>query len=282
MGYGETQERMKAFDMDLESYRNERGSHRKLMAISSLPGDESGLRAYATELGKRIQSDVILLRQRPRSGQEARAALNHPEALYFELEIWRSPGLDSVGFEFQGEGQSIPYAEDHGDLVSAVSGLCEKIKRVELILTDSQLLKEALSETTMIPIFGIVEQKPKKGGYPMQTTSKSGKRGVAKTVALGALTAAMYAAVFWKSDAVMQLFTKGGVYAAFPIVTVFLFSFAHGAFASNLWSLLGIQPKTAEVHKTVSPAAKAVKTKAQRPRVHAYVNPFHNIHIKAK
>ncbi len=94
------------------------------------------------------------------------------------------------------------------------------------------------------------------------------KKPVGKTVILGALTAALYAAVFWHSDAVLQLFTKGGVYAALPIATVFVFSFAHGAFASNLWSLLGIEAITHQPAKR--PAAPAPRP-AQRPRPRARV-----------
>jgi hypothetical protein len=109
------------------------------------------------------------------------------------------------------------------------------------------------------------------------------KKPVAKTIALGVLTAAFYAAVFWKSDALMKLFTRGGLYAALPIATAIIFSFAHGAFASSLWSLLGIHARTrVETYKTVSPGAPSPKVKPKRPRAYAYVNPFHNIELKRK
>ena len=65
---------------------------------------------------------------------------------------------------------------------------------------------------------------------------------VKKTIGYGLITAALYGGVFWNADAVMSYFTKGGFYAALPVATVFIFSFAHGAFASNLWSLMGIKP----------------------------------------
>jgi hypothetical protein len=38
-------------------------------------------------------------------------------------------------------------------------------------------------------------------------------------------------------------FTKGGWYAAFPILAALCFSFIHGAFASNFLSVLGIEAK---------------------------------------
>ena len=73
------------------------------------------------------------------------------------------------------------------------------------------------------------------------------KKPVVKTIAFGVLTAAFYAAVFWKSDALMKFFTRGGLYAALPIATAIIFSFAHGAFASSLWSLLGIHARQGAV-----------------------------------
>ena len=42
---------------------------------------------------------------------------------------------------------------------------------------------------------------------------------------------------------VTDTFTKGGWYAAFPILAAFAFSFIHGAFASNLLSVFGIEAK---------------------------------------
>jgi hypothetical protein len=84
------------------------------------------------------------------------------------------------------------------------------------------------------------------------------KKPYLKTILLGALTAGLYVAAFANPDAVMQVFTKGGVYAAFPIAAVFVVSFAHGAFASNLWSVLGIEAN-------VKQPAKRPETRPARP-----------------
>ncbi|MCL4502647.1 MAG: hypothetical protein M1438_12480 [Deltaproteobacteria bacterium] len=84
---------------------------------------------------------------------------------------------------------------------------------------------------------------------------------IGKTIALGLGSAAIYAAVFWNSGAVMQYFTKGGIFAALPIATVFLVSFVHGAFAHNLWSCLGIEA-TKKVQPRMAPRPAARK----RPR----------------
>jgi len=89
------------------------------------------------------------------------------------------------------------------------------------------------------------------------------KKPVGKTIFYGLVTAALYAAVFSYSDAVLQLFTRGGVYAALPIATVFVFSLAHGSFAGNLWSVLGIE---AIIHQPAKRPAAPAPRPAQRPR----------------
>ena len=89
---------------------------------------------------------------------------------------------------------------------------------------------------------------------------------IRRTIGLGLASAALYAAVFTNSDTVMKYFTKGGIFAALPIVTVFAFSFVHASFASNLWSLLGI-----EATKKVQPRV-AVKRPAPRKRPRPQLN----------
>lgn len=63
------------------------------------------------------------------------------------------------------------------------------------------------------------------------------------TVIFGAISISFYVLLFTNEKLVTDTFTKGGIYTLYPIGTVFLFSFIHGAFASNLLSLLGIEAK---------------------------------------
>jgi hypothetical protein len=164
----------------------------------------------------------------------------------------------------------------------AVEELSRSIKRIEFILTDSDDIKEILSETAIQPVFRIEAANTQPGGSPMSTDSKTNTmKDILTTAVLGVITVALYTAVFWKADLVMRLFTRGGAYAVLPIGTVFVFSFAHGAFASRLWSLLGIQarPKT-EAYKNVT--ASPQPQKAKRTRAYAHVNPFHNLDLRGK
>ena len=74
-------------------------------------------------------------------------------------------------------------------------------------------------------------------------TQQSKSKLFLSTIIFGAVSISFYVLLFTNEKLVTDTFTKGGVYTLFPIGTVFLFSFIHGAFASNLLSLLGIEAK---------------------------------------
>lgn len=78
---------------------------------------------------------------------------------------------------------------------------------------------------------------------PNETGKKTKPWG--KALVLGAVSLASYIVLFSNQDAVTELYTKGGVNTVYPIITVFYFSFIHGAFASNLLTCLGIEAKSA-------------------------------------
>lgn len=101
------------------------------------------------------------------------------------------------------------------------------------------------------------------------TKTKDNKKLLVETVVFGAVTAALYAAVFSWSGPVVELFARGGYYAALPIATVFVFSFAHGSFSGNLWSLLGIEAINKQAEKR--PTVEAPRP-AQRPRPRLRMN----------
>jgi hypothetical protein len=95
--------------------------------------------------------------------------------------------------------------------------------------------------------------------------TETAARPVKKTVFYGLMTIGLYAGVFSYADALAARFSQGALWAAGPIATVFVFSWAHGSFASNLWACLGITAgKRAVKRPAVQPAA--------RPRVRATLN----------
>ncbi len=77
----------------------------------------------------------------------------------------------------------------------------------------------------------------------MAKHSNQKKKPYLKTLLFGAISLTSYILLFTHQDWVTEQFTRGGYYAAYPIVTAFYFSFIHGAFGSNLLSLLGLEAK---------------------------------------
>ncbi len=69
------------------------------------------------------------------------------------------------------------------------------------------------------------------------------KKPYLNTVIFGAFSLASYIVLFMNQEVVTDFFTKGGKYAVLPIATAFYFSFLHGAFASNLISVMGLEAK---------------------------------------
>jgi hypothetical protein len=61
----------------------------------------------------------------------------------------------------------------------------------------------------------------------------------------GAASALCYALLFIYQKEVMAAFTRtDGFYPLLPIITAFVFSFAHGAFTGYFWEVLGVKART--------------------------------------
>ncbi len=242
----------------------EDGRPRRLLVVRNADGAAPGVTAYALGLGGRLGCEVMLLTL---GGAEPAASAAAP------VGAARQQGI-------------LEYRCRQEEAAATVERLCREIKRIEFILTDSDEIKDILCDAADVPVFRIVaDAATQEGERTMSAPSLTLRpKPLGRTLVYGAVTAALYAVVFWKADQLMAYFTRGGFYAVLPIATAVVFSFAHGAFASNLWSLLGIEARRPriETHKTVSPAAPPAKAKTKRPRAYAYVNPFHNIELKRK
>ena len=73
--------------------------------------------------------------------------------------------------------------------------------------------------------------------------SRHMRKPYGKVLFFGILSLSSYVGLFMNKTLVMDYFTRGGKYAALVILTVFYFSFIHGAFASNALDVLGIRAK---------------------------------------
>jgi hypothetical protein len=165
-----------------------------------------------------------------------------------------------------------------GEIEFAVEDAIHEIKRVEIVVIDSETNNKNIRNIS-VPVVSVLSALNDKGGNAMPAKSESSKaKALGKVVGYGVVSAACYAAVFTHADAVTQVFSRGGWYAALPIATVLAFSFVHGAFAHHLWSLLGIEAfKRDQVRKTEHKVIQKRKQQRKRPRAYAYVNPFHRI-----
>lgn len=67
------------------------------------------------------------------------------------------------------------------------------------------------------------------------------KKPYGKTILLGIASATLYVILLLKQDIISEYFGKGGLNAFLPIAVAFIFSFFHGAFTGNFWTVLGIE-----------------------------------------
>jgi hypothetical protein len=67
------------------------------------------------------------------------------------------------------------------------------------------------------------------------------KKPIAQMVFMGVISIGLYAALLLKQDIINAYVGKGGLFAFLPIATAFLFSFVHGSFTGNFWTVLGIE-----------------------------------------
>ncbi|OGA27245.1 MAG: hypothetical protein A3I65_04090 [Betaproteobacteria bacterium RIFCSPLOWO2_02_FULL_68_150] len=74
-------------------------------------------------------------------------------------------------------------------------------------------------------------------------TAAAAGRKILRTLALGVLTAALYAGLFLIEDLVVRLSALGGWYGLVPVAIAFVFSLSHGAFTGYFWDLLGVRAR---------------------------------------
>ncbi|MFZ6017162.1 MAG: hypothetical protein ACOYU0_06085 [Nitrospirota bacterium] len=69
------------------------------------------------------------------------------------------------------------------------------------------------------------------------------KKPIGKMILFGIISITLYVLLLSNQDFINNNFVRGGLYAILPIATAFLFSFFHGSFTSNFWTVLGIEAK---------------------------------------
>jgi hypothetical protein len=235
---------------------------RKILVVGKDFTFTPGVMEYATGLAQRLGYDLIGLSLNPSLEQSGKFFSPYNLRLRAKFsqrarEAWNqvAPGLAQQGI--RGE-----HLVGFTGVTKAVKDLNHKVKRIDFVITDVGIKSEEITGEIPLPVFSISGYE----GEEVMAKEPRVSRGrlLGKTVALGLASVVIYAAVFLHSGTVMRYFTQGGLFAALPIVTVFLVSFVHGAFAHNLWSCLGI-----EAAKKVQPrvASRPVARKRPRPRL---------------
>jgi F0F1-type ATP synthase assembly protein I len=67
------------------------------------------------------------------------------------------------------------------------------------------------------------------------------KKPYGALLVMGLLSVALYTLLLLKQNTINTYFAMGGAYAFLPIATAFIFSFVHGSFTGNFWTVLGIE-----------------------------------------
>jgi len=238
---------------------------RKILVVAKDHAFTSGVLDYAANLAARLNYDLLALNVNPEleSGGKVFSPFNRHLREKFRRQAQAS--LEQVHPVLAGLGIGCEQVVKFKGVAKAVMDLSHLIKRVDFVITDAGITDEEITGEIPLPVFSIAGYQGEKVMAKEHHETANRWKLVGRTIGLGVASAALYAAVFTNSGTVMKYFTKGGIFAALPIVTVFAFSFVHASFASNLWSLLGIKA-TKKVQPRVAPTRPTAR-KRPRPRL---------------
>ena len=239
---------------------------RKILVVGKDYAFSNGVVDYAANLSQRLGYDIIAMSVNPALGQSGKFFSPYNQHLRGKFTQRAREAWTPVATELATQGIRSEHVVKFEGLAGAIKDLNHAGKRIDFVITDAGIKDEEITGEIPLPVFSISGyQGEKVMALEHHETANRGKL-IGRTVGLGLASAALYAAVFTNSGIIMKYFTKGGIFAALPIVTVFAFSFVHASFASNLWSLLGIEA-TKKVQPRVAPKRPAPR-KRPRPQLH--------------
>jgi hypothetical protein len=239
---------------------------RKILVVGKDYAFSNGVVDYAANLSQRLGYDIIAMSVNPALGTSGKFFSPYNQHLRGKFTQRAQEAWVPVASELASQGIKSEHVVKFEGLSGAIKDLNHEVKRIDFVITDSGIKDQEITGEIPLPVFSISGYQGEK--VMAQEHHEPANRGklITKTIGLGLASAALYAAVFTNSATVMKYFTKGGIFAALPIVTVFAFSFVHASFASNLWSLLGIEA-TKKVQPRVAPKRPAPR-KRPRPQLH--------------
>jgi len=239
---------------------------RKILVVGKDYAFSNGVVDYAANLSQRLGYDIIAMSVNPALGQSGKFFSPYNQHLRGKFTQRAQAAWTPVATELASLGIRSEHVVKFEGLAGAIKDLNHAVKRIDFVITDQGIKDEEITGEIPLPVFSISGYQGEK--VMAQEHHETAHRGklIRRTIGLGLASVALYAAVFTNSGIIMKYFTKGGIFAALPIVTVFAFSFVYGPFTSNLWSLLGIEA-TKKVQPRVASKRPAPR-KRPRPQLH--------------
>jgi hypothetical protein len=239
---------------------------RKILVVSKDYAFSNGVVDYAANLSQRLGYDVIAMSVNPALGQSGRIFSPYNQHLRGKFTQRAQTAWTPVATELASQGIRSEHVVKFAGLAAAIKDLNHEVKRIDFVITDQGVKDEEITGEIPLPVFSISGYQGEQVMAQDHHEKANRSQLIRRTIGLGLGSVALYAAVFTNSGLIMNYFTKGGLFAALPIVTVFAFSFVYGPFTSNLWSLLGIEA-TKKVQPRVAPKRPAPR-KRPRPQLH--------------
>ncbi|MDD3580733.1 MAG: hypothetical protein PHW74_06915 [Desulfobacca sp.] len=253
-------------DLAAEERLQTPGEPRKILVVAQGEAFDADEIDYTVNLAERLGYDIVALNVGTPPPRSARfyQALGKP----WREAFTKRAAAAASRFQAQAAAKGVKCRQlvKFGDFNKAVEELNHEVKRIEFVITEPQINKQEVTAQVTLPVFSLRRYQGYQGGKVMAKDLRKKKMTYLRyTIGLGAVSAALYAAVFTNSATVTTYFTKGGAYAILPVATAFLFSFVHGAFASNFWSALGIEASRTATQPRPA-ARRPVRRERPRPR----------------
>jgi hypothetical protein len=239
---------------------------RKILVVSKDYAFSNGVVDYAANLSQRLGYDIIAMSVNPALGQSGHFFSPYNQHLRGKFTQRAQTAWTPVATELASQGIRSEHVVKFEGLAAAIKDLNHEVKRIDFVITDQGVKDEEITGEIPLPVFSISGYQGEQVMAQDHHEKANRSQLIRRTIGLGLGSVALYAAVFTNSGLIMNYFTKGGLFAALPIVTVFAFSFVYGPFTSNLWSLLGIEA-TKKVQPRVAPKRPAPR-KRPRPQLH--------------
>ena len=239
---------------------------RKILVVGKDYAFSNGVVDYAANLSQRLGYDIIAMSVNPALGQSGRFFSPYNRQLRGKFTQQAQAAWTTVASELASQGIRSEHVVKFEGLAGAIKDLNHEVKRIDFVITDQGVKEEEITGEIPLPVFSISGYQGEKVMAPEHHETANRSKLIRRTFGLGLGSLALYAAVFTNTGFIMKYFTKGGIFTALPIVTVFAVSFVYGPFTANLWSLLGIEA-TKKVQPRVAPKRPAPR-KRPRPQLH--------------